>query len=146
MSPLVKSLAARIGEHQRRFFAAGGKPKAIKYPKEWRAEAVRLRRDLKMPIADLANELGIGHSALKRWCDGDNKGPKSDPRPTLVKAGFVPVEIVPGDGRGATRTVRTAAAQVTLREITIAVAPDADDDAVAAVVAILVKSGRSAPC
>ncbi len=145
MSSTVKSLAARFSEHQRKFFAAGGKPKAIKYPKEWRAEAVSLRRDLKLSIADLANALGIGHSALKRWCDGGEEA-KPGLRAKPAKARFVPVEVLAGEGRAGARPAQTAAARVTLREITIDIAPDADDGAVATVIATLVRSGRYEPC
>jgi hypothetical protein len=35
---------------------------------------------------------------------------------------------------------------VTLREITVDIKPDADDDAVAAVIAMLGNSGRRSPC
>jgi transposase-like protein len=145
MSPMVKSLGTRIGEHQRKFFAAGGKAKAIKYPEEWREEAARLQSELKIPVADLARELGVGHSAMKRWCRKSvGMRPRKVPKP--AKAGFVPVEVVAGNGHVPDRSARTAAAQVTLREITVDIAPDAGDDAVAAVIAMLARGGRLGPC
>lgn len=68
MSPKVKSLAARIGDHQKKFLGAGGKPRGLKYPVEWQLEAARLRNELKVPVADFARQLGVGPSALLRWC------------------------------------------------------------------------------
>ena len=138
MSPSIKSLASRFGEHQRKFISAGGKSKGLKYPKEWQAEAARLRGQLKMPVAELARALGIGQSALKRWCDVCKERKVCQPVKS-AKTGFVPLEIVADDQ---VRPVRTAAARVTLREITVDIASDADEQAAAAIIAALVKSGR----
>ena len=145
MSPLVKSLASRFGEHQRKFIAAGGKSKGLKYPKEWQAEAVRLGREFKIPVSELARVLGIGHSALKRWCD-QSKEPKSGLPVKPARTGFVALEMMAGEGQRSAQTVRTAAARVTLREITVDLAPDADEQSAAAIIAALAKSGRYQPC
>jgi len=90
MPTSLKSLAAKFRKHQKNFYAAGGKPKAIKYSEEWRVAAVRLRSEHKMPVADLARALGVGHTALLRWCESAS-GVKTRPQ---SKASFVPVEIV----------------------------------------------------
>jgi hypothetical protein len=145
MSPSVKSLASRIGEHQRKFIAAGGKSKGLKYPKDWQAEAVRLGRELEMPLSELARALGIGHSALKRWCDLSDE-PKSSRLVKPARTRFVPLEIMAGEGREAARPVRPAATRVTLREIIVDIAADADEQAATAIIAALAKSGRYQPC
>jgi transposase-like protein len=155
VSPKVKSLAARIGEHQKKFLGAGGKPRGLKYPVPWQVEAARLQSELKVPVSDLARELGVGHSALLRWCKQGEPAksrtqpksrPKPRPQPNPVKASFVPLAIVTGSSARPTGTSRAAAMQVTLREITVDIASDADDRAVAAVIAMLVRGGRQAPC
>jgi transposase-like protein len=153
VSPKVKSLAARIGEHQKEFLAAGGKPRGLKYPVEWQVEAARLHDELKVPICDLARELGVGHSALLRWCKQGapaksrlRSRPKPRPKTKPAKASFVPLEIVTGGSARPTGVAGAAAMQVTLREITVDIASDADDRAVAAVIAMLLRGGRQAPC
>ena len=41
------------------------------YPKEFKAEAIALARQGDRPICDLAHELGIAESCLRRWLKQD---------------------------------------------------------------------------
>jgi hypothetical protein len=58
----------------------------------------------------------------------------------------MPVEIVASEGQRPAPVARTAAARVTLREITVDIAADADEQAATAIIAALAKSGRYQPC
>lgn len=141
MSLSLKSLVASFCEHRKMFLAAGGKPKAIKYPQEWHRAAVHLRRELKIPIGVLAKELGIGHSALKRWCDDSTDG-----RAPVPKTRFVPVEVVAPTQRRDAASARAGALRVSLREISVDIDPAADEAFIAHVIAALSKNRGHEVC
>lgn len=142
MPTTLKLLAAKFSEHQKKFYAAGGKPKAIKYPEEWRVAAAHLRSERKMPVAELARALGVGHSALLRWCEVAS-GVKARPQ---SKSSFLPVEIVNVEDGSFPVAPSGAALRVGLREITVDFGAYADGAFVSAVIAALAKTGRLPTC
>jgi transposase-like protein len=142
MPTSLKSLAAKFREHQKNFYAAGGKPKAIKYSEEWRAAAARLRSEREIPVADLARALGVGHSALLRWCEAAS-GVKTRPQ---SKTSFVPVEIVNVEDDAVPVAASGATLRVGMREITVDIGAHADGAFVASVIAALAKTGRLPTC
>ena len=60
-------------------------------PPEFRRRAVELFRDRDKPVAQLASELGISESCLRRWAAQDDvdtgrvEGPSSDERAELAE-------------------------------------------------------------
>ena len=61
------------------------------HPREFRERAVELARERAKPIRDIARDLGISESCLRRWMDladvdaGRKEGLTSDERRELVK-------------------------------------------------------------
>jgi hypothetical protein len=60
VSPKVKSLAARSGEHQKKFLAAGGKPWGLKYPVPWQVERLKASTSRPWPGQSLGGQRRSG--------------------------------------------------------------------------------------
>jgi transposase len=56
------------------------------YPKEFRQGAIALARTDERPIAEVAHELGIAESCLRRWLKQDQYGCRKQGRRSSVRA------------------------------------------------------------
>ena len=61
-------------------------PKRKKYTEEFKTEAVRLVRELKRPVAQVARELGISANLLYRWNGEEHKAQSVGLTRTALKA------------------------------------------------------------
>lgn len=62
------------------------KAKRRRYSEQFKTEAVRLVRELKRPIAQVARELGISANLLYRWNNDEQKAQSVGVTRTTVKA------------------------------------------------------------
>ncbi|SRR5581483_168909 len=61
-------------------------PKRRKYPEEFKTEAVRLVREMKRPVAQVARELGISANLLYRWGGEEHKAANLGTTRSALKA------------------------------------------------------------
>jgi transposase len=61
-------------------------PKRKKYTEEFKTEAVRLVRELKRPMAQVARELGVSANLLYRWSGEEHKATSAGTTRAALKA------------------------------------------------------------
>lgn len=89
MTSLINTTTTRFREYREAFLSSGGKPKAIKYPKDLQQLAVACCKQYEnLTVGKIAVHLEVSVSALHKWCNNDASNKKEN------RVNFVPVAVI----------------------------------------------------